>query len=428
MKSFNVTPIFSMKKLLTFCLFPLTLISVSHTVFAKSFAITHATVHTAAEAGTLENATVVITNGIISAINPKTYTVDEVIDAKGKIITPGLIGSMNQLGLIEVNAVAGSRDAEEEDANITFDTSSAFNPKSSIIPFARKGGVTSNIVIPHGGKSMFRGQAFVVNLSSKFGSVLTPNKAVVLDLGEKRKGSRATAIQTFIHKLEDTQEKLKAEKEPAKKGKDKKESKKPKRDEQVFNDLLARVKPVIAFAERATDLLALINIKKRFDLDMIIVGASDAVLIKDELKDSGIPILIEAMRNLPSSFDSLNASLNNAAILTKSGIKVGLFIEDTHNLHQLRFSVGNAIANGLAADKALASVTANIADIFKLNTGQIVVGKKADLALWSADPFELSTTVEKLWIEGEEVSTQSRQDALRNRYLTESVMPKAYVK
>lgn len=428
MKSFNVKRKLNIKKLVILCLF--TFASTSNATLAKSFAITNATIHTATEAGVLHNATIVITDGVISAINPEAYKVDEVIDAKGRIVTPGLIGSMNQLGLIEVNAVAGSNDAEEEEANVTFDASSAFNPKSTLIPFSRKGGVTSNIVIPHGGKSMFRGQAFFVNLSGEFNSVITSNKAVVLDLGGKSKGSRATAILTFTHKLEDTQDKLKEIKKSAEKSKDKakNESKKPKRTEQVFNDLLAGVKQVVVFAERATDLLALINIKERFNLDMVIVGASDAVLIKDELKKSGIPLVVNAMRNLPSSFDSLNSSLNNVGILMGSGIKVALFLEDTHNLHQLRFSVGNAIANGLTPEKALASVTANMADIFKLDTGRIVKGKKADLVLWSADPFELSSKVERVWIEGEEASTYSRQDALRDRYLTETDMPKAYVK
>lgn len=426
MKSLNIKTILNMKTFLTPCIFMFTLITTSNTALAKSFAIINATVHTVTEAGVLEKATIVITDGVINAINPKTYKVDEVIDAKGKSVTPGLIGSMNQLGLIEVNAVAGSRDAEEEEADITFDTSSAFNPKSTLIPFARKGGITSNIVIPNGGKGVFRGQAFVVNLSGEFNSVLTPNKAVVLDLGAKSKGSRATAIQTFTHKLEDAQDRLKESKKST--NKDKNESKKPKRDEQVFNDLLTGIEPVIVFAERATDLLALINLKKRFNLKMVIVGASDAVLIKEELKKADMPLIINAIKNLPSSFDSLNASLNNAGILMKSGIKVALFLEDTHNLHHLRFSVGNAIANGLLPENALASVTANIADIFKLNTGRIAKGKKADLVLWSADPFELSSKVEKLWIEGKEVSTESRQDALRNRYLAETNMPRAYVK
>jgi len=174
--------------------------------------------------------------------------------------------------------------------------------------------------------------------------------------------------------------------------------------------------------------LALIKIKKRFKLNLIIVGAGDAIIVKEQLAKAKIPLIINAMSNLPSSFDTLHVSLDNAAELTAAGIKVILSVDDVHNLYQLRFSAGNAVANGLSKTEALASITANVADVFGLDTGSIAIGKKADLVLWSSDPFELSSHVDKLWITGQEYSTKSRQDALRDRYTTQSDMPKAYVK
>jgi hypothetical protein len=48
--------------------------------------------------------------------------------------------------------------------------------------------------------------------------------------------------------------------------------------------------------------------------------------------------------------------------------------------------------------------------------------------MWSNDPFELSSHVKKMFINGVEVSTESRQDKLRERYTTESNMPRAYTK
>ena len=94
--------------------------------------------HTVASQGVLENATVVIDNGKITAINPETITADKTIDAKGKVLTPGFIASMNQLGLVEVSAVANSRDAGEKKADITFDPSLAYNPKSTAVAFHPK--------------------------------------------------------------------------------------------------------------------------------------------------------------------------------------------------------------------------------------------------------------------------------------------------
>ena len=395
--------------------------------FAESFAITNATVHTVTDQGVLENATVVIENGKVIAINPEKITADTTIDAQGRILTPGFIGSMNQLGLVEVGAVSRSRDAADKKADITFDASLAFNPRSTVIPYSRKGGITSNVVAPRGGDDMFKGQTFVADLSGEFNSVRVSNNNVVIDLGAKSKGSRALSLQNLHEQLEDATKALAKAKK--KNTKDKKEAKEPSRKAQVINALLNGDKALVAYADRATDLLALLKLKETFSLDLVLVGAADAVLVADKIAAAKVPVVMAALDNLPGSFDSLHASLENAGKLTQAGVKVALTVDgDTHNLYQLRFHAGNAIANGLTRSAALASVTANVADAFNLDSGKIAIGKTADLVLWSADPFELSSKVSKIWISGKEYSTESRQDALRDRYTSKSDMPKVYVK
>ncbi len=419
-------------KLIKYSLVAIALTSITTWVEARTLAITNATIYTATEQGVLNNATVIVDDGVISAINPATVNADEVIDAKGKILTPGFIGAMNQLGLVEVNAVAATRDARDKKAKIDFDASFAFNPLSSVIAYTRKGGITRDIVMPQGGESIFKGQSFVVDLSGSFNSIAQANNAVFVVIGAKHKGSRALSIQTLFNRFEDIEKKLaKIEKVKAKKGSKKSNKKEPaelKRDEKILVALLNGEKPLVVVADRATDLLALIKLKKRFNLNLIIAGAADAELVADDIVTADIPLLIDAMRDLPGSFDSLHVSLNTAANLINAGIKVGFIQQDTHNLYQLRFDAGNAVANGVAKDKALAAVTANIADMFNLDTGRIATGQTADLVLWSADPFEISTKVEKLWINGKEYSTQSRQDALRKRYMTKSDLPLGYTK
>ena len=208
----------------------------------------------------------------------------------------------------------------------------------------------------------------------------------------------------------------------------KKADKEPKRDEKIINALLAGEKPLIAYADRATDLLELLKLKAEFKLDLVIAGGADAILITEQLAEAKVPVIFGALDNLPSSFDSLHSSLQNTAKLIQAGITVALAMHDTHNLYQLRFEAGNAVANGLTKAQALAAVTANVADIFNINAGRIAVGKKADLVLWSADPFELSSKVDKIWIDGKAYSTQSRHDELRKRYTTNSDMPRGYTK
>ena len=394
----------------------------SGTVSAESLAIINATLHTSSEQGALEGASIVMNDGKITAINPSDFKVDKVIDAQGQIVTPGFIASVNQLGLVEVGAVAGSRDAGEDKAGIDFDASLAFNPRSSLIAYARKGGITRDLITPYGGDSIFAGLASVVDLSGSFESVNKKQAALVVHLGERSKGSRAFTLQTLINKLDEHQ--TKASKEA------KKDDAKPSAEDTIMAKVLKGDMPLLISVSRSADIVELIKVKQQFGVNIVLNGAQDAVVVKDRIAKAGIPVIISAMDNLPGSFDSLHASLNNAGILEKAGVKVLLTVggDASHNVYQLRYDAGNAVSYGMSQQGALKAMTSNVADVFGINAGSLEVGKAADVVMWSNDPFELSSHVNKMFINGVEVSTESRQDKLRERYTTESNMPRAYTK
>lgn len=394
----------------------------SGAVSAQSLAIINATLHTSSDQGVLEGASIVMNDGKITAINPSDFKVDKVIDAQGQIVTPGFIASVNQLGLVEVGAVAGSRDAGEDKAGIDFDASLAFNPRSSLIPYARKGGITRDLITPYGGDSIFAGLASVVDLSGSFESVNKKQAALVVHLGERSKGSRAFTLQTLINKLDEHQ--TKASKEA------KKDDAKPSAEDTIMAKVLKGDMPLLISVSRSADIVELIKVKQQFGVNIVLNGAQDAVVVKDRIVKAGIPVIISAMDNLPGSFDSLHASLNNAGILEKAGVKVLLTVggDASHNVYQLRYDAGNAVSYGMSQQGALKAMTSNVADVFGINAGSLEVGKAADVVMWSNDPFELSSHVNKMFINGVEVSTESRQDKLRERYTTESNMPRAYTK
>lgn len=426
----NIQLLISLRYVL-FSAFAITAATASQ-VQAESVAITNATVYTVTEQGVLLQATVMVDDGKVTAIYskdnvPASLSADNVIDAKERILTPGFIASGNLLGLVEVGSVATTRDSADKKADVTFDASLAFNPKSTLISYARKGGITTSVVTPHGGENVMTGQSFVVNLSGGFDSVISRQNAVIVSLGANKKGSRALKLQTLTNQLEDAQKML--TKSAAAQAVAGEESKTPTRETQIINALLSGDKPLIAYAERATDILALLKLKQRFNLDLILIGASDAVLVSEQIADANVVVMMSAINNLPSSFDSLHNSLTNVAKLEKAGVKVIISNSgESYNINQLRFDAGIAVANGVAKSTALAAITANVADSFNLNTGRIAVGKNADLVLWSGDPFEISTKVEAMWINGEAMSLKSRQDALRERYTAVTTMPAAYIK
>ena len=394
----------------------------STAVNAQSVAIINATVHTSTEQGILQGASIIMDEGKIIAINPATVEGDTIIDAKGQIVTAGFIGSMNQLGLVEVGAVAGSRDAGDDKAGIDFDPSLAFNAHSSLIPYARKGGITRDVITPHGGESIFAGLASVVDLSGEFDSIKQTQVALVVNLGEKSKGSRAMSLKNLIDKLAAHQQKASK--------KDKKDDAVPSTEDKVLDKVLAGEMPLLVTASRAADIIELIKVKQQFSLNLVIAGAQDAVVVKEQLAQANVPVIVSSMESLPGSFDSLHASLDNAGKLEKAGVKVLLSIagDASHNVYQLRFDAGNAVSYGMTQAGALKAITANVADVFGINAGSVAVGKAADLVMWNDDPFDFTSHVTKMFINGEEVSTEARQDKLRKRYTTDSDMPRAYTK
>ena len=411
---------------LTTSLAALTFLATSGLTMAQTLAITNATVHTATQQGTLKNATVVIKDGLISAINPANLEADTIVDAKGQSLTPGIILPLSVVGLVEVGAVQSSKDHSDDKADITFDPSIAFNPTSTLIPYTRKGGITSTVITPKFSKNVYRGLNAHMDFSGELeGSEIQTQIGVYAQAGASNKGSRAFKLQTLMDKIADRHQALETAKN---KKDDKKEQKPPSKEEKILDDLLAGNKVLTVFANRASDLLHLIKFKQQYQLKMVIAGAADAPAVAKQLAAADVAVVISPLENLPRDFDGRNVSLNDAATLIDAGVKVMFLEYEVHNSYQMRFLAGNAIANGVDPEDALKVLTSNVAGAYGLDGGVIAVGKRADLVLWNGDMFDMQGYVEKMWIDGKAYSTQSRHDKLRERYRHKNDMPAAYSK
>jgi imidazolonepropionase-like amidohydrolase len=132
-------------------------------------------------------------------------------------------------------------------------------------------------------------------------------------------------------------------------------------------------------------------------------------------------VIIDALEDLPGSFDSIGSTLENAARLNKGGVRVAFTLGSTepHNVRKIRQTAGVAVANGLPWDVALAGLTNVPAEIFSVSDrcGTIERGRRADLVLWSGDPLEVTSLPERVFIDGALQSDRSRQTELRDRYL-----------
>ena len=152
-------------------------------------------------------------------------------------------------------------------------------------------------------------------------------------------------------------------------------------------------------------------------------------MVADQIAKAGVPVIVDVIQNLPSSFEALGSTLENAGRLQKAGVKVAFATEDAGNPRNVKQLAGNAVANGMDYDAALAALTRNPAEIFGMKGyGTLEVGMDADVVVWSGDPLEVTTYADAVFIKGAAIPMVSRQTLLRDRYrdLGKQPWPPAY--
>jgi imidazolonepropionase-like amidohydrolase len=154
-------------------------------------------------------------------------------------------------------------------------------------------------------------------------------------------------------------------------------------------------------------------------IEIIFSGAKEAWRIADKIAIESIPVILDPMDNIPSSFDSIAARMDNAVILNNAGVKLLITSQVTHNSYLSRQGAGNAVAYGLPEHEALKALTINVATVFGLSEsiGSIEVGKDADILIWNGHPLEVSSFTKEIYIDGKNIDTLTRSQMLRDRYL-----------
>ena len=91
---------------------------------------------------------VLIEDNKISRVSTSNLRGDLVIDATGKILTPGIIPTDTDIGIVEIGALSVTRDDSADLYQIGFSIYDAFNPNSVLIPWNRSNGITSTLTLP----------------------------------------------------------------------------------------------------------------------------------------------------------------------------------------------------------------------------------------------------------------------------------------
>jgi hypothetical protein len=386
----------------------------------QDFVIHGATVHTASAKGTLKNADVVVRGGIIVAVGAAAGSGTAVIDAQGKELTPGLFGGLTDIGLEEI---AG--EAQTVDANLNFkspewdqqwrpelDVTVAYNPRSFVIPITRVEGVTWTVLVPNAADSIIGGQGSAVVLDGRYDAALPGSRSLFVQMGAAGArvagGSRAAEFMLLEQAIHEARAPG-----PAAQG----ALLHPAGREALTHYLMGG--RVVFQVDRAADILGVVAFAGRNGMKPVILGGDEAWLVAKELAKANVPVILNPLNDLPSDFDRLASTLENAARLQRAGVRIAFSSGDTPQARLVRQLAGNAIAHGLPWESALAAITSAPADIFGLGAthGRVAVGQSADLVLWNGDPLEVTTLADQVWIAGRPIEMKSRQTELRDRYV-----------
>ena len=377
---------------------------------------------------------VLIEDNKISRVSTSNLRGDIVIDATGKILTPGIIPTDTDIGIVEIGALSVTRDDSSDLYQIGFSIFDAFNPNSVLIPWNRSNGVTSTLTLPQITDSPIGGLGSFFVLDSNIEVSGSKDVVMIGRVGASGGESRAETFSIMEDLLEfassiDSRD-METYKEIAELIDDSPIAETMElhpRDLQALYKLVNDDLPLIINANRASDLLKLIEIKRKYDLNLIIMGAQEAGLVANQIAENDIPLIINPINNIPESFDELAANIELASKLEKLGITIMFNAPRSHNFHLVRQGAGVAVANGMSYAGAIKALTLSPVEVFNLgNRGQIAQGKIADLIIWDADPLEPSSMPEKVFINGKDVDLTSRMTRLTDRYTKNKEKPNGY--
>jgi imidazolonepropionase-like amidohydrolase len=338
-----------------------------------------------------------------------------VIELEGRWLTPGLIDPHSHLGVYPVPVVSAHEDGNEMSDPFTADVRAleSFWPQDPSIERARAGGVTAIHVLP-GSANLVGGQGSTLRLidARSAREMVFPDAppSMKLACGENPKrihgGLRRVAPLTRMGEvalLRQQLENARAWRAEAGKARD--------LEQAALQQMLEGELLIQNHCYRADEMLLRLELFAEFGTKpRAFHHATEAYKIAAELAAAGVGAVVWAdwWGLKIELFDAVPA---NAALLARAGVRVALHSDSPYDIQRLNQEAAFALAAGrragldTTADEAIRWITANPAWILGIDAqvGTLEPGKRADLVIWSADPFSVYARADQVFIDGRSV-------------------------
>ncbi len=366
--------------------------------------------------------------GMITAVGTAADNIDtsdhEVFDLQGRHVYPGFVLPNSTLGLVEVNAVRATADVVEEgDINASVRSAIAYNTDSEIIPTNRFNGILTAQVTPQGGLISGSSAVFKLDGWNWEDAMLAEDVGLHLhwpSYTQRRRNPETGQIETVENENYQGQTQLLHS---------------LFQDAKVYTgnplnlNLLALqplfngVAKLFIHADDAKEIISAVRFARTYGVEeIVLVGAADALLVRDFLVTENIPVIYERIHELPlREWNDIDAPFKTPFLLHDAGVKVGIGGGSTSIDRQrnLPFFAGTAAAYGVDREVALSMITSINAEILGVDerVGTLEAGKDATLFISEGDALDMRTNqVIGAFIQGRDIDLNGTQQQLYERF------------
>lgn len=338
----------------------------------------------------------------------------EVYDACGKDVYPGFVDAHSHLGLDGYGIGFEGQDYNERNDICTPQLRGidSFNPMDPSVSMAAKGGVTCVGTGP-GSSNVIGGTFFAAKTAGHCVDDMIVKNPIAMkcafgenpkrcykDVNNYARMSTASKLREMLFKTRDYMaRKAAAGDDPLKK---------PAFDMKLeaMIPVLEKKIPLKAHAHQANDILTAIRIAKEFDIDMTLEHCTEGHLIVDEMVKAGFPCAVGPSFGHASKVELQNKTWKTPGILAAAGCQVSIITDAPVTPQQyLPICAGFAVKAGMDPYEALKAITINPAKHLGVadRVGSLEVGKDGDVVVYDGSPFEISSQLKLVVINGERI-------------------------
>ncbi len=349
----------------------------------------------------IQNGEVLIDNGKIVAVGQNLNTDGaEVIDASGRIVTPGLIEAHCHIGIDEEGIRWEGNDTNEYSGPLTPEMRAidGVNPRCEAFANALKAGVTTVTTGP-GSANVVGGTFIAMKTCGRDvdDMVIKMPVAMKVAFGENPKGcygqdgkKRPVTRMAVAAMLRETLAK-------AFRYADELKDAQANGTRPPFDFAMEAMLPVVrgeiplkVHAHRADDILTAMRIAREFGVKLTLDHVTEGHLIPEQLKEAGWPVLVGPSMTSKSKYELKERTFETPGILDKAGLQVSIITDaPVIPLYYLPLAAGLAVKAGMSEDAAWRAVTINSAKAIGIadRVGSLEPGKDADIVVFDGNPL-----------------------------------------